>query len=206
MDKIFKKIFITLGLAFLLTISIMSLGSAGEAGENIGTYKYNTIVRLPQVCADCSYVKISSIISPNGTIYAEEASMTKNGTFYYYDFSNTLQLGDYKVNGHFDIEGTDEVFYYVFTVTPSGTSGSSNIAFFILVILLIYGIAFVGLFGRNIPVTIMGGMAMIFLGVYLFNNGVMIFRDDLTRYLSYITIGIGSILAIWASYEWYQDL
>jgi len=192
--------------SFIFGIMLLGLVSAGEAGENIGTYKYNTIVRLPQVCSDCTYVKISSIISPNGTIYATEQSMIKNDTFYYYDFNNTLETGDYKVNGHFDIGGTDEVFNYVFTVTPSGTSGSSNIAFFILVILLIYGIAFIGLFGRNIPITIMGGMAMIFLGIYLFNNGVMIFRDDLTRYLSYVTIGIGSLLAIWASYEWYQDL
>jgi len=202
-----QKVALILGIICVLSIGLMGEVLAGEAGENIGTYKFNTCIKLPQNCPTCSYSEISKIVNKvSGKEYAINQSMTKSGSYFEYVFCNTTELGDYQVNGHFDVEGVDTGFNYDFTVTPSGTGGSANIAFFILVILLIYAIAFTGLIMKNIPITIMGGGAMLFLGVYLFNNGVMIFRDDITRYLSYVTIAIGAILSIWASYEWYQDM
>ena len=49
--------------------------------------------------------------------------------------------------------------------------------------------------------TILGGMMMMFLGVYTINYGIIIFRDNLTNYFSYVTIGIGFILSSWAVLE-----
>jgi hypothetical protein len=88
-----------------------------------------------------------------------------------------------------------------FEVTPSGQAGIENIVFFILIILLIYGITFFGFFGKNIPLTILGGMAMLFLGVYLINNGIISYRNDLTNYIAYVTIGVGAIASMWAILE-----
>ena len=89
----------------------------------------------------------------------------------------------------------------VFQVTPSGQSGNENTVFFIFIILLLYGITFTGFFGKNIPITILGGMAMIFLGVYLINHGIIIYRDNLTNYIAYLTIGVGAVCSFWAGLE-----
>lgn len=91
-------------------------------------------------------------------------------------------------------------------VTPSGNgANSSTIAFFILVIILIYGITLVGYLKQDYYITILGSMAMIFLGIYLFNNGIIIFRDDLTKYISYLTIGLGAIISVVMSIFIIQD-
>ena len=47
---------------------------------------------------------------------------------------------------------------------------------------------------------------LIFLGIYMISNGIIIFRDDLTNYIGYITTALGfglTIFAIWK--EWLQD-
>ena len=66
---------------------------------------------------------------------------------------------------------------------------------------LLYGITFFGFFGKNIPMTILGGMALLFLGVYLINHGIIIYRDTLTNYIAYVTIAVGAITALWAILE-----
>jgi len=46
---------------------------------------------------------------------------------------------------------------------------------------------------------------MLCLGIYLFNNGIIIFRDDLTKYISYLTIGLGAIISVVMSVFIIQD-
>lgn len=86
-------------------------------------------------------------------------------------------------------------------VTSFGKSGNDNIVFFVLIIIMLYTITFVGFFGKNIPISILGGMAMIGLGLYMITNGVIIYRDWLTNYFSYITIGLGALFSLWALVE-----
>ena len=114
--------------------------------------------------------------------------------FVNYTFSDTLILGNYN---YFTSDGFSDYF----EITPSGQGGTDNIIFFLFVILLIYGITFIGFFGKNIPITILGGMTLLFLGVYLINNGIIIFRDNITNYISYLTIAIGGITSFWAILE-----
>ena len=193
-----NKLILSLIVGILLISCVTAL-------DSLGTFKQNEAVRVTQVCADATYINISSIALPNSTIAVNNIAMTSAGSGeFYYDFINTSDLGRYDVRGISD--GCDFTFATYFDITPSGYNGNSNIAFFIVVIILIYGITLWGFFGKSIPMTILGGMAMLFLGIYLFNNGVIIYRDDITRYLSYVTIGIGAILGVWASYEWYQDM
>jgi hypothetical protein len=140
-------------------------------------------------------------------------------------FSGTNSLaddeGDYIFNltkGNFS--KVDNIYYFIrcnsstlggfsesiLNITPSGNGGTpANIAFFILVILLVYGITFVGYIKQDYYITILGSMAMLFLGIYLFNNGIIIFRDDLTKYISYLTIGLGAIISVVMSVFIIQD-
>ena len=74
-----------------------------------------------------------------------------------------------------------------------------NTKYISLIITLIYAISFFGFFGRNEWMTILGGMAMVALGVYMISQGLLIYRDWITNYLSYITIGLGAFFAIVAA-------
>lgn len=85
-----------------------------------------------------------------------------------------------------------------FDVTPAGNT-QDNQAFFILVVILIYAIALIGFFGKNEWITIIGGMAMIPLGLYMINNGLMIFRNSITDVLAWTTIGLGAFLSIFTA-------
>jgi len=135
----------------------------------------------------------------------ELMTYTSNGFF-------TLYIGDviYKLGSYSTIlncnDGTNSLssnFY--FEVTPSGSSGSSNIVFIIFMILIIYGIGFFGFFGKNMTISILGGLAMLGLGVYMINQGIIIYRDDITTILSYTTIGIGAFFAVVPIVEWIEE-
>ena len=147
MITINKKNIVTLMLACLLVVSMIGLFKAGVEGENIGTYPSNSYIKLPQSCSSCTYSNISSIILPNQTIYVGDFSMVKNGTSFYYEFY-TEEFGTYKVNGHFDVDGIDKAFNYIFEVTPSGKVLStpqsiSYLGFIIFLLLILASIPFI---------------------------------------------------------------
>lgn len=193
-------------LLLLLFIGIFLI-SFISADVSIGSVKQGDTIQLTQICSNCSYVNLTSVLYPNNT-YAllGQYAMTKNGTNYNYTWTDTNLLGNYVYTTCGDLNGVNTCQSVAFTVTPSGQSGTDNIVFFIFVVLLLYGITFTGFFGKNIPITIFGGMAMMFLGVYMVNQGVIIFRDNLTNYIAYLTISIGALLSLWAGYELYQDM
>jgi hypothetical protein len=187
------------GLLLLFTgIFLISFISASP-----GVYKQGEPISLTQTCADCTYINITSITAPNGIQIVGQVEMTKEGSVFNYtlDSSLTGDLGTYRVNGIGDPLGTDEVWTYSFEVTPSGKGGTENTVFFIFIILFLYGITFSGFFGKNIPITILGGMALMFLGVYMITEGIIIYRDNLTNYIAYLTIAMGAITSFWATLE-----
>jgi hypothetical protein len=182
----------------------MMLFSFASATTTLGTIKQSECIEIPQVCASCTYVNLS-IQYPNKSIAVSNQPMVSQGAgLWTYNFCNTSQLGRYDVSGQGDLNGIDTGFSVLwFEVSPSGQGGNTNTIFFIFVILLIYGITFIGFFNKNAPITILGGMAMIFLGVYMVNHGIIVYQDTLTNYISYLTIGIGFILSFWALWEEY---
>jgi len=103
---------------------------------------------------------------------------------------NLSKLGEYNYGikcGENSFGGTS---IGAFNVTPSGQGGTENTIFFIFIILLLYGITFIGFFGKNIPMTI-----------YLVSQGIIIYRDNITLYIAYLTIAIGGITTFWAILE-----
>lgn len=195
-------------IAWLLLgiILVMGYTELVSAESNLGTFKQNTCFDLYQTCDDCTYVNLTAIKYPNGTIETMNLDMVKINQDFTYNFCNSTNLGDYTYTVAGDKRGVYSIETMSFEVTPSGKDGNENIVFFIFIILLIYAITFLGLFNGNAPVTILGGMAMIFLGVYMINNGVIIYQDNLTNYFSYLTIGIGALFGLSAGYDLYQDL
>lgn len=194
-------------LIMFLGIFLFSMSGAYAISEDgfMGTGKQGNVFNISQVCNEATYITITAIQYPDRTIIEQinkNMTMIGQGTFYY-NFNNTLQLGRYDVLGVSD--GCELTFASYFNITPSGNSGSSNTVFFIFIVLIIYTITFVGFFGKNAPITILGGMCMMLLGIYTINNGIIIYRDVITNYFSYITIAIGAIFTFWAIIE-YLDI
>lgn len=130
-------------------------------------------------------------------------NLDKDGTSFtgIINSGNFSQLGDICYGLSCTDGETSESGNECYKVTPSGKNGTSNIVFFVFMILLLYSLNLIAFFGKNIPITVLSGLALIFLGVYMINNGVIIYQDNLTNYLAYITIGVGTITALWAALE-----
>jgi len=158
-------------------------------------------VRLDNTTANCVFI----LTNDDGTyIYSENMTYNSHSFILNVSGSTFSKLGQYAYGIHCETkDGSYGGFASVaFEVTPSGEGGNEYLVFSTFVILLIYAITFIAFFyARNIPLTVIGGMAMIFLGVYIVRNGIIIFRDTLTNYISYVTIGTGFMLAMWALLE-----
>ena len=174
--------------------------------QTLPSVKQGEAVQLPQVCANCTYVNITSVRNPNSQIILSNQEMTKDGTMYSYTLNNTNIIGEYVVTGVGDVDGIDTVFTYNFYVTPSGRSGNANLVFIVFLIIFFYFINLFGFIKGNAPLTLLGGLSLLFLGVYTINEGITIYRDNLTIFFSYITIAWGSISSIAASYSLYQEM
>jgi len=81
-----KLIFLILGIFMFSLVGASSLG----------TFSQNKTVTLYQSCPTCSYVTLTSINFPDGTITTPNVQMNKDNYSYTYNFTNTIQLGDYK--------------------------------------------------------------------------------------------------------------
>ncbi len=195
-------------ILLILLVSLLLVTTISASIESLGAFKQGESINLIQNCADCSYNNITTVMLGNGTLLTINDNMQKDRAFFNLtlDSGNALSLGTYFINGIGDPSGVDTTWSYTLEVTPSGEDGNENTIFFIFVILLIYGITFTGFFGKNIPITVLGGMAMLFLGIYLVSQGIIIYRDNLTNYIAYLTIAIGGICSIWALLEQFDVL
>ena len=193
-NKTMKKLLLVFTLLFLFAIPQL------YALQNQPTVKQGDCIDLSQICSSCSYVNISSISNrENATLISNKPMISIGNGEWRYEFCNTTFLGRYDVKGQGDINGVDEGFATYFESTPSGESGTENLVFIIFLIIAIYTITLLGFFKHNATITLIGGMAMIFLRVYLINNGIIIYRDNLTNYFSYLTSLLGGGLSIMAA-------
>jgi hypothetical protein len=121
--KKFNLLFIKLNLVLALIILTLSLTLAvsDTSGGNLVGKQGDTIM-LPQECASCTYVTVTSIQYPNLTRIYLNAPMTQQGSSYDYEFSDTNLLGEYTYCGVGDVDATDTTFCNDFEITPTGES------------------------------------------------------------------------------------
>lgn len=193
-----KKIMILMIGIFLLMPFITA--------ENIGIFKQNSEMQITNYCStsDCTYANLTRIILPNGTINTINEEMTQTGYDFNYSYTPT-ELGTYKFTTCSNPSGVNVCEEDTFEITPSGNSGSNNIFFYIIILVLGYTLNLLGFFNRNSTITILGGIVLIFVGLFILQNGIIVFRDNLTLVISYITLfwGVGS--ALWAAVSEIED-
>lgn len=105
-------------IVLMLFVGMITL--VGASIDNIGTINRGDCVDLIQICPDCTYNNISTVLYPNKTIALSEVVMTQSGTYYNYTFCSTDTLGEYLVNGYGDLSGTKTTWNYDFEVTGTG--------------------------------------------------------------------------------------
>ncbi len=187
-------------LILIITILILPMISLVSA-DSIGTFPQNTQVELYQNCNNCTSCNITRVNNQNNATLVSNQEMTKDGTYYFFNLNEdkTILLGDYKYCWSCGNDVEKLAACNDFKISPGGRSGNANIVFTVFMILMFYALNLFGFFGKNEILTILSGMALIFLGIYLVNNGIIIYRDDLTNYFSYITIAWGFLSGLWAT-------
>lgn len=143
----------TLWILPLFVLMIILLTSSVNAQQQtIPPVKINTCVDLPQICANCTFVNVTSIVSNQTKALSSQIRMTKTGTFYNLTFCNNSAVGQYIVNWLADPDGLLTVGNFDYQVTPTGrildTSESIiyiilTIAIFIIFLMALYPALFI---------------------------------------------------------------
>jgi len=135
-----KNKYLIILLVGVLLVGLLPLITAG----NLGTFKQGHCVSLHQVCRNCTYVNITSIKFPNGTLRNLNEDMTGSDEDYNYTFCDTSLIGSYKYNTCGDLDGDVACENIDFEITQTGSilSTSQGIVYLVFFIILIF--AFVG--------------------------------------------------------------
>jgi hypothetical protein len=106
--------------------------------DSFGTFEKNTTVRITQVCADASYINISSVSYPNSSVAVSNIEMISVGSGeFYYDFDSTNDLDKYDVRGISD--GCLKTFATSFYITENGKENpTENVIIFFSIIFMIF--------------------------------------------------------------------
>jgi len=145
----------------------------------LGTYKEGDCINLIQICGNCTYNNISTVLYPNSSIALDQTEMTRADTYYSNNFCNTNTSGTYIINGFGDIDGTKTSWNYDLLITPSGNALTTSSA-------ITYGLMLIIMFGVTIFFLIFAKLTEV-AGVKLFFN--------LIGYVTMIlTVGSGYIL------------
>lgn len=133
-----KKILTTL----LLGLFLISFASAIDCW---GTFKQNTDIDLIQKCPTCSYVNITSITYPNGTIFLND-EMQQNGVNFNYTLPDSSQIGIISYGTIGDKGGASPPNYedLCITITATGEELTISKALIDITLLIFFILLFVG--------------------------------------------------------------
>lgn len=156
----------------MLGLFLISLACAEDI-QTVGPFKQNTCVSLPQICGNCTYNNITTVVYPNGTRQYVGSLMTKSGSEYSYSFCKTDSVGRYIVNGEGNPNGIYTSWNYDFDVTGSGVQDYkvSEAIILILAIIVSYGFIAFGIKGQDFVAALLGSIVLLGTSIYIINNG-----------------------------------
>jgi len=195
-----KKILLILAFALVFI-------SSASAVDNIGTFKTGESFELIQICDSCTYVNLSSVVFPNGTMTDyTNSSMTKTGYNYNYTYS-TLIEGEYQYFVCGDKLGTLRCEQFDFSVTPTGEIQDSILNNPLLLILLFLGILLMaaGIGYKVATLGFLGAVSFILSGMYVMIYGFNSVANLYTRASAAVLIAVGIFFLFVSTYEWFQE-
>ena len=171
---------------------------------NFRTFNVSSGKFLDNNSMDCNI----SLINKSGDIFYQEES----------EYNPSIKFWENKINkSYFDESGNyryeilcidGEIDGFVsgeYKVTETGEE-EFDTTYAIIILLISFGTAFIGFFGKNIWVTVIGGIIMIFFGIYTMTNGIVGFNNQLTEVISIISIGLGFFFTLYPLIEWIEDM
>ncbi len=191
-----KKILIVMLLGIFLVVSVSAL-----------TYKQSTNFDVNIVCINAGFCSASadcnvSVFDPKGIVLLDGVQATQSASLAFFNISldsnQSSVLGEYQVGGFCKDGSVTQLVDFTFDVTPTGEI-TNSIGFFIIVYSIFFLIIGFGFVLRNEWMAILGGMGLIFMGIFTFNSGIVIFKNVTTQVVSLITIAFGAIISILTS-------
>lgn len=178
--------------------------SLGSAEGTLGTFKQRDCVSLYQNCNDCTYVNLTKITFPNGTLQIINSAMTKDDIDYSYTYCTTSDLGTYYYTVKGDKGGSTKTERISFEVTPSGFA--NTLGFHILILILSLGLIIFGIGIADVTITILGSFGLYFLGFWILFNGLDGIKDTTyTWAIGLIVLGIAFYVSFKSAYELITD-
>lgn len=177
------------------------LASAQEQ-QTAGTFKQHGCVTLTQICANCTYVNVTQINLPynNTQILASQLPMTKQDTVYNSSFCNTGNLGKHIVNWKADPNGLTTTGNFDFEISSTGYN--IPVSFQFLFIGFIFALLMIGLYKRDITMTLLPTLGLYFIGLWMLFYGLNIYKNFYTEAFSFITLGIAAYLSVVMAHEY----
>jgi len=206
MNKMNKIIF---GIVFC--IMLISLTAGATDTESVSDiFKLNEIVNYAKPCfTNGSYCSASAIC--NYTIYKPDKSIIVNNNL------STNRGVDHNVSFAVDTLGVhtanvvccdgsagcgSETFY--FEVTGSGLN--NTFGFYILILILSFGLIVLGFSMGDAPITILGSFGLYFVALYILFNGINGIQDLVTTWaIGIIILGVATYISIRSTYELIVD-
>lgn len=188
-----NKLLLIMLLGLFLIGNVMALECIGDP------IKTNQVKTISQVCADATYITISSIQPPEGSPINLVVNMTSiGGGEFQYNFTNTSLDGRYDVRGISD--GCENTFATCFDVTPSGFLGT--LGFYIILLILSLGLIILGYAVEDYWIIVFGSFGLVLFGLFVFLYGIVGIKDSSYTYgFAIISIMFGAYLGIRASVE-----
>jgi hypothetical protein len=110
----------------LLLVLFFGIFFISLASADLGTFKQGECISLYQFCDDCTYVNLTTVQYPNGTIETINEAMTKSDVDYNYTFCSTNDLGNYYYVVKGDTGGSTATERLSFSITSTGKSFNSG--------------------------------------------------------------------------------
>lgn len=146
-----------------------------------------------------------TITDSSGQAIIKNQRMTNQISFHNYTLSaaSTQQLGAFNAimtcsDG--GLNGDD-----TFTLYSAPLGSTETLGFFIVVILLLYGITLVGAYFESYPIATIGGLGLLGLGVFIMTEGIDIYRNFATTIVAFITIAIGAYFGLTGAMKIIQE-
>jgi hypothetical protein len=181
-------------LTFILLLNLSSALNIIQTQQDDVKQGQKYIVE--QFCANSTYANISNIKTSSSNLLGETSMLEVSPDYYQYNFSNTYEFDTYTVTYHCDENGIDVGGKTMFIVSPQGKGDGLSLTVMIFLIVIIYFITGMGYFKEDVWMCTLGGGAMLAMSVYIFNEGLVVFRDSMTNYLAYLTFGLGAIAVV----------
>lgn len=123
-------------ILLMVWIIFITIPSVNAEITTLGTFKIDSCINLKQICANCTFVNISSVIAPNSTILLQNKIMTKQNSDYNYTFCQTDDFGQYIVSGVGNPNGNNEIWNYNFYINGIGYEITQPQSFLYLILII----------------------------------------------------------------------